>query len=354
MSEIAVAGSWSVVISQLLAKKDLSASHAGAAMRSVLSGEATPSQITAFIVALRAKGETEIELEGMLAEVRRAAERVFLPEQIAEQALDIVGTGGDHSHSVNVSTMAGLVVAGAKIPVCKHGSRASSSKSGAADVLEALGVAIEIDGVGVAKCVEETGFGFCFAQRFHPAFRFTGPSRREIGVPTVFNLLGPMANPASISFMVVGVGDPQAAPVMAKALTTRGIKRAWVVHGHGSMDELSLSGKCPVVEVNGNKSRSFEIDATEIGLGRADVASVRGGLPSENAKIFRELLDGAKGPVRDIVVMNAAAGIVVAGKADDLRAGVEIAAESIDSGAASDVLDNLIRVSNDAAKQMAH
>ncbi|MFM7337325.1 MAG: anthranilate phosphoribosyltransferase, partial [Actinomycetota bacterium] len=308
MSEIAVAGSWSVVISQLLAKKDLSASHAGAAMRSVLSGEATPSQITAFIVALRAKGETEIELEGMLAEVRRAAERVFLPEQIVEQALDIVGTGGDHSHSVNVSTMAGLVVAGAKIPVCKHGSRASSSKSGAADVLEALGVAIEIDGVGVAKCVEETGFGFCFAQRFHPAFRFTGPSRREIGVPTVFNLLGPMANPASISFMVVGVGDPQAAPVMAKALMTRGIKRAWVVHGHGSMDELSLSGKCPVVEVNGNKSRSFEIDATEIGLGRADVASVRGGLPSENAKIFRELLDGAKGPVRDIVVMNAAAG----------------------------------------------
>ncbi|MFM8777166.1 MAG: anthranilate phosphoribosyltransferase, partial [Actinomycetota bacterium] len=331
-----------------------SASHAGAAMRSVLSGEATPSQITAFIVALRAKGETEIELEGMLAEVRRAAERVFLPEQIAEHSLDIVGTGGDHSHSVNVSTMAGLVVAGAKIPVCKHGSRASSSKSGAADVLEALGVAIEIDGVGVAKCVEETGFGFCFAQRFHPAFRFTGPSRREIGVPTVFNLLGPMANPASISFMVVGVGDPQAAPVMAKALTTRGIKRAWVVHGHGSMDELSLSGKCPVVEVNGNKSRSFEIDATEIGLGRADVASVRGGLPSDNAKIFRELLDGAKGPVRDIVVLNAAAGIVVAGKADDLRAGVEIAAESIDSGAASDVLDNLIRVSNDAAKQMAH
>ncbi|MFM8955745.1 MAG: anthranilate phosphoribosyltransferase [Actinomycetota bacterium] len=354
MSEIAVAGSWSAVISQLLAKKDLSASHAGAAMRSVLSGEATPSQITAFIVALRAKGETEIELEGMLAEVRRAAERVFLPEQIAEHSLDIVGTGGDHSHSVNVSTMAGLVVAGAKIPVCKHGSRASSSKSGAADVLEALGVAIEIDGVGVAKCVEETGFGFCFAQRFHPAFRFTGPSRREIGVPTVFNLLGPMANPASISFMVVGVGDPQAAPVMAKALMTRGIKRAWVVHGHGSMDELSLSGKCPVVEVHGNKSRSFEIDATEIGLGRADVASVRGGLPSENAKIFRELLDGAKGPVRDIVVLNAAAGIVVAGKADDLRAGVEIAAESIDSGAASDVLDNLIRVSNDAAKQMAH
>ena len=353
MSEIDAAGSWPQVISQLLAGKDLSASHAGAAMRSVLSGEATPSQITAFIVALRAKGETELELEGMLAEVRRAAERVFLSDEISQRALDIVGTGGDHSHSVNVSTMAGLVVAGAKIPVCKHGSRASSSKSGAADVLEALGVAIELDGVGVAKCVEETGFGFCFAQRFHPAFRFTGPSRREIGVPTVFNLLGPMANPAQISYMVVGVGDPVAASVMAKAITTRGVKRAWVVHGHGSMDELSLSGPCPVVEVNLGKTREFEINATSLGLAHADVAAVRGGSPKDNAKIFRELLDGEKGPVRNIVALNAAAGIVVAGKADDMSQGLEIAFESIDSGAARDVLDELIRVSVDAAKQMA-
>lgn len=354
MSEIEAAGSWSEVISQLLAGADLSASHAGAAMRSVLSGEATPSQITAFIIALRAKGETEIELEGMLAEVRRAAERVFLSDEISRSALDIVGTGGDHSHSVNVSTMAGLVAAGANIPVCKHGSRASSSKSGAADVLEALGVAIELDGVGVAKCVEETGFGFCFAQRFHPAFRFTGPSRREIGVPTVFNLLGPMANPAPISFMVVGVGDPKAATVMAKALATRGVKRAWVVHGHGSMDELSLSGPCPVVEVHAGQMREFEINATELGLEHADVSAVRGGSPSDNAKIFRQLLEGSKGPVRDIVALNAAAGIVVAEKADSMRQGLEMAFESIDSGAASDVLDNLIRVSVDAAKQMAH
>lgn len=322
-------------------------------MRSVLSGEATPSQITAFIVALRAKGETEIELEGMLTEVRRAAERVFLQDDIASQALDIVGTGGDHSHSVNVSTMAGLVVAGAKIPVCKHGSRASSSKSGAADVLEALGVAIELDGVGVAKCVEETGFGFCFAQRFHPAFRFTGPSRREIGVPTVFNLLGPMANPAPISFMVVGVGDPGAAMVMAKALATRGVTRAWVVHGHGSMDELSLSGPCPVVEVNSGVMREFEIDATKLGLDRADVAAVRGGTPKDNAKVFRDLLDGKRGAVRNIVALNAAAGLVVAGKAEDMAQGLEIAFDSIDSGSARDVLDDLIRVSADAAKQMA-
>lgn len=353
MSEIEVAGSWPQVISLLLNRKDLSASQAGAAMRSVLSGEATPSQITAFIVALRAKGETEVELEGMLSEVRRAAERVVLPDEISQHALDIVGTGGDHSHSVNVSTMAGLVVAGAKIPVCKHGSRASSSKSGAADVLEALGVAIELDGTGVAKCVEETGFGFCFAQRFHPAFRFTGPSRREIGVPTVFNLLGPMANPAPISFMVVGVGDPSAANVMAKALVTRGVKRAWVVHGHGSMDELSLSGPCPVVEVNSGKMREFEIDAATLGLEPADVAAVRGGTPKENAKIFRDLLEGSKGAVRNIVALNAAAGIVVAGKASDMKQGLEIAFNSIDSGAAQDVLDDLIRVSVDAAKQMA-
>ena len=308
---------------------------------------------TPHMHALRAKGETEIELEGMLTEVRRAAERVFLPDEIADQALDIVGTGGDHSHSVNVSTMAGLVVAGAKIPVCKHGSRASSSKSGAADVLEALGVAIELDGVGVAKCVEETGFGFCFAQRFHPAFRFTGPSRREIGVPTVFNLLGPMANPAPISFMVVGVGDPGAAMVMAKALATRGVTRAWVVHGHGSMDELSLSGPCPVVEVNSGVMREFEIDATKLGLDRADVAAVRGGTPKDNAKVFRDLLDGKRGAVRNIVALNAAAGIVVAGKAEDMAQGLEIAFDSIDSGSARDVLDDLIRVSVDAAKQMA-
>ena len=354
MSEIEVAGGWPQIISQLLSRKDLSASQAGAAMRSVLSGEATPSQITAFIISLRAKGETEIELEGMLAEVRRAAERVVLSDEIAQRALDIVGTGGDHSYSVNVSTMSAIVAAGAGIPVCKHGSRASSSKSGAADVLEALGVAIELDGPGVTRCVEEAGFGFCFAQRFHPAFRFTGPSRREIGVPTVFNLLGPMANPAPVSFMVVGVGDPKAATVMAHALVTRGVSRAWVVHGHGGMDELSLSGKCPIVEMYNGKLREFEIDPKSLGLGFADVAAVRGGEPRDNAKVFHEMLDGAKGPIRDIVLLNAAAGIVVAGKADDMQQGVEIATASIDSGSARNVLDQVIRVSVDAAKHMAH
>lgn len=354
MSEIEKVGGWPQTISQLLLHKDLSASHAGAAMRSVLSGEATPSQITAFIISLRAKGETEIELEGMLAEVRRAAERVVLSDDIAQRALDIVGTGGDHSYSVNISTMAAIVAAGAGIPVCKHGSRASSSKSGAADVLEALGVSIELDGPGVSRCVEEAGFGFCFAQRFHPAFRFTGPSRREIGVPTVFNLLGPMANPAPVSFMVVGVGDPKAATVMARALTTRGVNRAWIVHGHGAMDELSLSGVCPVVEMKNGSLREFEIDPKSLGLGFADVAAVRGGEPRENAKVFREMLDGNKGPIRDIVLLNAGAGIVVAGVADDLQQGLEIAAAAIDSGSARDVLDEVIRVSVDAAKHMAH
>jgi len=353
VSEIEIAGGWAQIISQLLARKDLSASQAAAAMRSVLSGEATPSQITAFIVSLKAKGETPIELEGMLAEVRRAAERVLLDDDLAGRAIDIVGTGGDHSHSVNVSTMAALVVAGAGIPVCKHGSRASSSISGSADVLEALGVAIELDGPGVARCVEEAGFGFCFAQRFHPAFRFTGPSRREIGIPTVFNLLGPMANPAPVSYMVVGVGDPNLAGVMAHALATRGIKRAWVVHGHGGMDELSLSGPCQVVEMNNGKLSEFEIDAASLGLEFADVTAVRGGAPRDNAKMLREMLDGAKGPIRNIVVLNAAAGIVVAGKADDMQQGIEIGCASIDSGAARDVLDEVIRVSVDAAKHMA-
>ena len=350
MSEIDAAGSWPQVISQLLAGKDLSASHAGAAMRSVLSGEATPSQITAFIVALRAKGETELELEGMLAEVRRAAERVFLPEQISQNALDIVGTGGDHSHSVNVSTMAGFVVAGAKIPVCKHGSRASSSKSGAADVLEALGVAIELDGVGVAKCVEETGFGFCFAQRFHPAFRFTGPSRREIGVPTVFNLLGPMANPAQVAYMVVGVGDPTMAHKMAQAIAGRGVQRAWVVHGHGGLDELSLSGDCSVVEMSQGNLSEFVLNAKDFGLQPADVTAVRGGDPAHNAKVIRDTFSGTRGAVRDIVVFNAAAGLVVAGVAAHMADGIERAQASIDSGAANNVVDALITMSNSVAK----
>ena len=227
---------WPELLAHLLNRRDLTSSQAGAAITEILNGDATPSQMTAFIVALRAKGETVVELEGMLHAVRSAGMRVELKPELAERAIDIVGTGGDNSNTVNVSTMSALVVAGAGVPVCKHGNRAASSKCGAADLLEEAGVAIELDPHGVEACVVETGCGFCLAAKSHPAFRYTGPSRHEIGDPTAFNLLGQMANPAPIANMLVGVAMPKMMAAMTGALSTRGVTSAWVVHGHGGLD----------------------------------------------------------------------------------------------------------------------
>ena len=250
MSAIDRIGGWPQLLSTLLRGEDLSADDAQVAMNTVLLGEASSAQIAAFVMALRSKGETADELQGMLAAVLEASEPVPLDVKFSAHAIDIVGTGGDKSHSVNISTMAAFVVAGAGVPVCKHGNRAASSQCGTADVLEALGIKIDLDGAAVARCVEQTGMGFCFAPKFHPAFRYAGPTRKELGVPTAFNLLGPMANPAQVSYMVVGVGDPSMAHKMAHAIAGRGVQRAWVVHGHGGLDELSLSGDCPVVEIH--------------------------------------------------------------------------------------------------------
>lgn len=341
---------WSDVIGRLVAGDDMSSGEAQSAMNTVLRGEASPSQISAFIVALRAKGETAEELQGMLLSVLEASSTVELPIEVASRCIDIVGTGGDRSHSVNISTMASLVVAGVGVPVCKHGNRAASSQCGTADVLEALGVTIELNGDGVARCVVEAGMGFCFAPTFHPAFRHAGPSRREIGIPTAFNLLGPMANPAAVSFMVVGVGDPSVASTMAHVLATRGVRCAWVVHGDGGMDELSLSGSCSVTQLRNDEVTNFEIDAASFGFARADVDAVKGGTPQHNAQIVRDVLAGARGPIRDIVVFNAAAGLVVAGSAETIQTAIEQAAESIDTGAAEEVLDALISVSRAVAR----
>lgn len=349
MGAIDGAGSWAQVIGRLLDKENISIDEARAATRAILLGEASSAQITAFIVALRAKGETVQELEGMLAEVRLAATSVVLPPEIVSRCIDIVGTGGDRSHSVNISTMASLVVAGAGVPVCKHGNRAFSSKCGTADVLEALGVVLELSGEGVAQCVVEAGMGFCFAPAFHPAFKHAGPSRREIGVPTAFNLLGPMANPAEIESMVVGVGDHSVAPLMAQVLATRGVTSAWVVHGHGGLDELSLSGPASVTQLRDGSFSNFEIDALEFGFARVEVVAIRGGDAQHNAQVVRDLLGGQRGAIRDIVVLNAAGALVVAGAADDMREAVAIAATSIDSGSAQKVLDALISVSRSVA-----
>jgi anthranilate phosphoribosyltransferase len=306
--------------------------------------------MTAFIVALRAKGETVVELEGMLHAVRSAGMRVDLKPELALRAIDIVGTGGDNSNTVNVSTMSALVVAGAGVPVCKHGNRAASSKCGAADLLEEAGVAIELDPHGVEACVVETGFGFCLAAKFHPAFRYTGPSRREIGVPTAFNLLGPMANPAPIANMLVGVAMPNMMAAMTGALSTRGVTSAWVVHGHGGLDELAVSGPNTVFELKDGTVTQFEINAKEFGIASSTLEDVRGGDAAENLAIMKDLFAGKTGAVRDIVTFNAGCALYVSGVAGDVMDGIERARASIDSGSAAEVLHG---VAEESSRQLA-
>lgn len=314
-------------------------------MATILAGDATPAQLIGFIIALRAKGETPEEISGLLDAVLAAAEIVPLSDDVRERAIDIVGTGGDRSHSVNVSTMAALVVAGAGVPVCKHGARASSSQCGTADVLEALGVRIELDPMDVKRCVEEVGMGFCLAPRYHPAFRFAAPSRREVGVPTVFNLLGPMANPGRVRRQVIGVANPLVAERMLASLRLHGSISSWVVHGQG-LDELTTTGSSSVLELRDGSVRSFTVDPVELGLAPAIPDELVGGAPEVNAEAVRRVLAGERGAHRDIVVLNAAAGLVVADVASDLKVGLDMAMESIDSGAAAGVLDRLVAVSN--------
>ena len=341
---------WPGLLAHLLDRRDLTATQAGAAITEILNGDATPSQMTAFIVALRAKGETVVELEGMLHAVRSAGMRVDLKPELALRAIDIVGTGGDNSNTVNVSTMSALVVAGAGVPVCKHGNRAASSKCGAADLLEEAGVAIELDPHGVEACVIETGFGFCLAAKFHPAFRYTGPSRREIGVPTAFNLLGPMANPAPIANMLVGVAMPNMMAAMTGALSTRGVTSAWVVHGHGGLDELAVSGPNTVFELKDGTVTQFEINAKEFGIASSTLEDVRGGDAAENLAIMKDLFAGKTGAVRDIVTFNAGCALYVSGVAGDVMDGIERARASIDSGSAVEVLRG---VAEESSRQLA-
>ncbi len=312
-------------------------------MQRVLRGELSPEEIRHLLVAYNDRAATSAELAGFLQAVREAATPIDLPAEIAGRAVDIVGTGGDQSGSVNVSTMAALVVAGAGVPVCKHGNRSASSKCGTADVLEALGARIEQTADQVSHAVAKTGFGFVFAPAFHPAFRHVGPIRRELGVPTIFNLLGPMANPAPVAHMLVGVADPQRMTTMAHALATR-TTSSWVVHGHGGLDELSLAGPNRVIAtVGGLVQPETVVDAQTLGLARASNDELRGGDPAHNAGIVRGLLNGEiRGAVRDVVVFNAAAALVVAGAARDLAVGAILANAAIDGGTARATLDAYI------------
>jgi anthranilate phosphoribosyltransferase len=341
-------GGWPLVLGRLLARNDLTSEQAGAALGEVLSGSASPAQIAAFVTALRMKGETVDEMAGLVKAMLDHAETL----DVAGDLVDTCGTGGDRSGSVNVSTMAAFVVAGAGAKVCKHGGRAATSAAGSADVLEALGVVIDLGPAGVASCIEEAGMGFCFAPRYHAAMRFAGPVRRELPFATVFNFLGPLANPARARRQVVGVSDPAMAEKMMGVLVANGASRAMVVHGADGLDELSTTGPSTVLETRspGDLVR-YEVDATDFGLDRVRLEDLRGGDAADNADVVRSVLGGEKGPCRDIVLLNAAAGLVVAGISADLREGVSTAAAVVDDGRARRVLDSLIEVSRRAAQQ---
>ncbi|HEY6531626.1 MAG TPA: anthranilate phosphoribosyltransferase [Acidimicrobiales bacterium] len=350
-SDLAAMGGWREILGQLTAGRDLTAEQAGAAMAEILAGEATDAQIAAFIIALRMKGEAVEEVSGLVDAMLRSAAPVVLPD--GPDPVDIVGTGGAPSrrlHALNVSTMATLVAAGAGARVVKHGNRRASSTSGSADLLEALGVVLELDGAGVAHCVAESGVGFCFARTFHPAMRHAGPVRAELGVPTVFNFLGPLSNPAGVQRQVIGVSDIRVAPTVVGVLARRGAPRAMVVTGHDGIDELTTTGPSTIHELRDGEVATRTFDPAEVGISVVDPEFVAGGDPDANAAITYRVLGGEPGPYRDIVVLNAAAALVVAGLVEDLETGVDAAGASIDSGRAARVLERLITASVDAAR----
>jgi anthranilate phosphoribosyltransferase len=325
-------------LARLLDGVGLSEAEMGAVTETILSGRATSAQIGALLAALRAKGETVDELVGAARAMR--AHAVAVPG-VPANAIDTCGTGGDGMATLNVSTAAGLVVASAGVPVAKHGNRASSGTVGGADVLEALGVRLELPPEALGACLREVGFAFLFAPALQPAMRHVAVPRRELGVRTIFNLLGPLTNPARVRRQVIGVFARRWVEPLAEALLRLGAERAWVVHGAGGLDELALAGESIVAEVDGGRVTVGSVSAADTGLAPAGPEAMRVASRAEAAEAMRALLGGARGPARDIVCLNAAAALVVAGVARDLRAGVEAATAAIDSGRAASVLDRL-------------
>lgn len=336
-------GGWPGVLGTLTSGGDLSGDVAQAAMTEILAGDATPAQIAAFMVALRMKGETVDELGGLVDAMLAFAPVVPLDDP--DSTMDIVGTGGDRAHTINVSTIAAFVVAGAGVRVCKHGNRAASSSCGTADVLEALGVVIDLDAEGVARCVEHAGMGFCFAPRFHGAFRHAGPPRRELGIATSFNVLGPMTNPGRVRRHLIGLADAAMAERMLGVLAARGSRRAMIVHGDDGLDELTTTTTSTVTELVDGQITKWTFDPASLGIEPVEPASLRGADAQVNAAAARAVLEGSPGAHRDVVALNAAGALVVAGLADDIAGGFELAGRVLDDGRAAAVLDRLVEVS---------
>jgi anthranilate phosphoribosyltransferase len=329
-------------ISAAVAARDLSEEEAAGVMEEIMSGEATPAQLAAFLTALRLKGETVDEIVGMARVMRAKACRVDWEGTL----LDTCGTGGDASGTFNVSTAAAFVAAGAGARVAKHGNRAMTSRCGSADVLEALGAKIELSAEGASSCLDATGFCFMFAPRFHPAMRFAAGPRREIGIRTVFNVLGPLCNPAGATRQVLGVADKSLGDKMAQALARLGCEHALIVHGKEGLDELSPAGPSQVWEVKENDIQCFEIRPSDAGLSAHSLSSVSGGTAEENAKMLRSVLGGQTGALRDFMLLNAAGALLAFDLVCAVAEGVEEAARAVDSGAALDKLERFIEVSN--------
>ena len=323
---------------------DLSRAQAREAMMTIMAGEATPGQIGGFLVALRIKGETADEIAGC-AEAMRAHVLAVRPRR--DDLVDTAGTGGDGAHTLNISTAAALVAAAAGAAVAKHGNRAVSSASGSADVLEALGFELELPPERIERSIDELGFGFLFAPAHHPAMKHAAPVRRELATRTVFNVLGPLTNPAGARAQVVGVYAPGLVPTIADVLLRLGAHRAYVVHGAGGIDELSPAGPNLVCEVIDGEVRRREIDPLDFGIPRCSLADLRGGSPEENARTIRHIFSGAEGARKDAIVLNAAGAIAAGGVADDLREGIAHAREALDSGAAGERLEQLIAFSRE-------
>jgi len=327
-------------IAKLVRCESLTEAEASAAFETIMRGDATPIQIAGFIVALRMKGETVDEITGFA----RTARAMATPIEVDGDLLDTCGTGGDGLATFNISTLAAIVAAACGVKVAKHGNRAASSLCGSADVLEQLGVKIDLGPEGVARCIDDAGIGFLFAPIFHPSFRFAGLPRKELGVRTVFNVLGPLCNPAGARYQALGVADANLAGKMADVLARLGAERAIVFHAGNGMDELSASGPSLVIEIDGGR-KEYQLDPSDLGLKATSPESVRGGGPEENARIAREILDGATGPRRDVVLLNASAALRAAGRAKDWREGIGAAAEAIDSGRAGEVLQRWATIS---------
>ena len=335
-------------IDKLVRREDLTEEQTAEAMEEVMGGQATPSQIAAFITALRMKGETAAEITGAARVMRRKARQIRVP---GAKLIDTCGTGGDGAKTFNISTAAAFVVAGLGLPVAKHGNRAISSRCGSADVLEALGVKVDLEPEMVEYCLQEVGIGFMFAPGFNPAMRFAAGPRQEIGIRTIFNVLGPITNPAGAEIQLLGVYDPELARKVAYALHRLGCTSGYVVHGAGGLDELSLAGPNQLLRVSSQGVEELFLRAKEVGLTEAPNEALAGGDTAKNTQIILEVLTGKPGPARDVVILNAGAAITAAGRAKTILEGIKLAATTLDSGAAQHKLNHLIRVSQSLPRE---